>query len=139
MILIFFQFGYVINLVMYIFTFIIMYLQFQNMYHRLYFTSMIRNVYVPLFLSTVADDVDEVYAIPFGVTCIGINWTDPVFLNSRGDSLSFFVGVTETSSGNNFTVNNGENNEKIFMNLRPEELYDFEVWAKCMCFSHIKF
>ena len=78
--------------------------------------------------------MDEIYVIPFGVTCIRINWTDPVSLNIRGDDFSFFVVVTEMFSANIFTVNNGESNEKIFKNLRPEEVYDFQVWVKCLCF-----
>ena len=51
-------------------------------------------------------------------------------LNIRGDDLSFFVVVTEMSSSS--TTNNGESNEKIFMNLSPGVGYDFEVRIKCM-------
>ena len=88
------------------------------------------NVCTPLY-STVPDAVDEILPIPFGITCIGINWTAPASLDSRGDTTSFFVVVTDMSSSN--TTNNGDNNEKIFMDLAPGVGYDFKVRKNCTC------
>lgn len=82
------------------------------------------NVCTPLY-STVPDAVDEISAIPFGITCIGINWTAPASLDSRGATTSFFVVVTDISGSD--TTNNGESNEKLFMNLSPGVEYEFKV------------
>ena len=83
-----------------------------------------------LFCPTVPDAVSDVDVFPFGVQCIGINWTNAMDLKIRhSGSLVFFVVVTEISSNITFMINNGEQNSISFNStyLMPEEEYKFKV------------
>ena len=76
-------------------------------------------------------DTQDLRATPFGVTCIGVNWTDPDNIEIRGPpaDLSFFVIINGSSSGP-LTVDVGKSNAILlhdYTTVEPGDTYDIEV------------
>ena len=83
-----------------------------------------------IIFPTVPDPVTDIISTPFGVTCIGIQWTPPD--NNRGpdDNLTYFVVVNGTSSSEVvvFNTNASDGIElNSFITLVPTESYVIEV------------
>ena len=76
-------------------------------------------------------DTQDFRATPFGVTCIGVDWTDPENNKIRGPpaDLSFFL-IINGSSSDPLTVNVGKSNAILlhdYTAVEPGNTYDIEV------------
>ena len=86
-------------------------------------------------------DTQDLRATPFGITCIGVDWTDPDNIEIRGPpaDLSFFVTINGSSS-DPLTVNVGERNATLlhdYTAVKPGDTYDIEVNTHVPCIQHI--
>ena len=74
-------------------------------------------------------DTQDFSATPFGVTCIGVDWTDPDTIRGPPADLSFFVIINGSSSGP-LTVNVSKSNAILlhdYTEVEPGNTYDIEV------------
>ena len=82
-------------------------------------------------------DTQDLRATLFGVTCIGVDWTDPNNIEIRGPpaNLSFFVTINGSSS-DPLTVNVGDRNAILlhdYTAVEPGDTYDIEVNTHVPC------
>ena len=86
-------------------------------------------------------DTQDFSATPFGVICIGVDWTDPNNIEIRGPptDLSFFV-IINGSSSDPLTVNVGKNYEILlhdYTTVEPGDIYDIEVNLSTYMYVHV--
>ena len=84
-------------------------------------------------------DTQDLRATPFGVTCIGVDWTDPDKIRGPPADLSFFV-IINGSSSDPLTVNVNKSNAILlhdYTTVVPGDTYDIEVNLSTYVHVHV--
>ena len=80
-------------------------------------------------------ETQDFRATPFGVTCIGVDWTASDKIRGPMNDLSFFVTINGSSS-DPLTVNVSKSNAVLlhdYTTVKPGNTYDIEVNTHVPC------